>query len=177
MRLRFAPIPIVAFALGAALLGSGVGHEEPATAGSAATPAPYGAGIASVVYANVTPVPVGDPSLALALVTVDPGAPIATHHHPGTQIGTIAAGELTYTVETDRVEVRRAGTPPDAAPTYIEAGESVVLTAGDTVIEPPSSWHHAVNNGDVPVEIWVATLFPAGAPRTEYPAPAATPTS
>ncbi len=175
MRLRFAPVPVVALALGAAVLGGGIGFDRPATADSAATPAPYGAGIASVVYANVTPVPVGDPSLALALVTVEPDAPIATHHHPGTQIGTIAAGELTYTVETGRVEVRRAGTPPDAPPDFIEAGETVVLGVGDTVIEPPTSWHHAVNNGDVPVEIWVATLFPVGAPRTEYPAPAATP--
>lgn len=177
MRLRFAPVPVVAFALGAMLLGGSVTWDHPATAGSAATPPPYGAGIASVVFANVTPVPVGESSLALALVTVDPGAPIATHHHPGTQIGTIAAGELTYTVETDRVELRRAGTPPDAPPDYIEAGETVVLATGDTVIEPPTSWHHAVNNGDVPVEIWVATLFPAGAARTEYPIPAATPTS
>lgn len=175
MRPGFVPVPVAAFALGAVLLGGAVGRQEPATAGSAATPAPYGAGVASVVYANVTPVPVSDPALALALVTVDPGAPIATHHHPGTQIGTIAAGELTYTVETDRVEVRRAGTPPDAPPTYIEAGETAAITAGDTLIEPPTSWHHAVNDGDVPVEIWVATLFPVGAPRTEYPAATPTP--
>ncbi len=177
MRLRFASVPVVAFAIGAALLGGGIGNEGPVTAGDAATPAPYGAGITSEVYANVTPIPVGGPSLALALVTVNPGAPIATHRHPGTQIGTVAAGELTYTVETDRVELRRAGTPADAPPTFVEAGETVVLATGDTVIEPPASWHHAVNNGDVPVEIWVATLFPADAPRTEYPAPAATPES
>jgi quercetin dioxygenase-like cupin family protein len=180
------PRPFAAFlvalaTLAAVVAAAGWTPGAPASAQSTAaspTPPAYGAGIASVVYANAAPVPVAEPMLALARVVVAPGAPIAEHHHPGTQIGTVAAGALTYTVVTDRVELRRAGTPVDAAPEYIAAGETVLLRAGDTVIEPPTSWHHAVNAGDVPVEIWVATLFPAGAPRTEYhdPAtPAATP--
>lgn len=180
MRQRFAPVLVVGFALAAVAVGLGFGPGSPATASQlatpgsqVATPAPYGSGITSTVFANAAPVAIDDPSLALALVTVAPGAPIAAHNHPGTQIGTIAAGELTYSVLTDRVEVRRAGTAPDAAPTYVEAGETAVLSVGDSVIEPPTSLHHAVNAGAEPVEIWLATLFPAGAPRTAYATPAA----
>ena len=38
-------------------------------------------------------------TLGLSRVTVMPGTTLALHHHPGTQIGYVERGVLTYTVE------------------------------------------------------------------------------
>ena len=39
-------------------------------------------------------------TLGLSKVVVMPGAVLASHHHPGAQLGYVAEGVLTYTVET-----------------------------------------------------------------------------
>ncbi|MCC6313149.1 MAG: cupin domain-containing protein [Thermomicrobiales bacterium] len=150
------------------------GFEAPPSLAEVATPAPE---VTSRVFGQATPVAIADPALALGLVTVAPGAGIPRHEHPGTQIGTIARGDLTYTVESGQVLMRRAGAAPDALFDPIRAGETVILHAGDTLIEQPGNIHHAHNAGVEPVEIWLATLFPADAPRARFvdAAPAATP--
>lgn len=131
---------------------------------TAATPAAGLAGIESEILAAATPVPVADEQLALGRVTVQPGAVIPPHEHPGTQLATILAGELTYTVLTGAVAVAGA----DGADITIRAGETLQLRPGDAVIEQPGALHTARNNGDEPVVIVLATLFPAGSPRTLF---------
>ncbi len=150
----------------------------PALAGVGAqtgTPIALPPAVTGQVFGEASPVAVADPVLAIAVVRVEPGAAIAPHVHPGTQIGTIAAGELTYSVLTGQVMIRRGTDTPGSAATAVRAGETVVLAAGDAVIENPGAAHEARNDGDETVVIWLSTLFPAGAPRSE-PA-AATPVS
>src|SRR5919107_555769 len=51
-------------------------------------------------------------TLGLSRVTIMPGTALARHHHPGTKIGYIESGVLTYTVEKGRARVM-AGTGDD----------------------------------------------------------------
>lgn len=120
--------------------------------------------IASEVLGRATPEAVPDPELALGRVTIMPGAAIPVHRHPGTQIGAVVQGTLTYTVYTGSVEWYRARAPQDR-PTRIGPGETVAVQAGDALVEMPDSIHQGRNDGDVPVVIYVSTLFPTGAPR------------
>lgn len=167
------------FAIGslvALLVASAVTTNVSSNVDAQGTPGP----VTSTVYAQVDPAPVDDPVLALAQVVIPVGAEIPSHHHPGTQIGEIASGVLTYTVETDVVMLRRAGSKPEDPAEPIPAGTTVELHPGDTVIEPPTSIHHAKNLGDEEIVINLSTLFPKGAPRAEFvepnPEAAATPT-
>lgn len=129
------------------------------------------AAVTSRVFGSASPVAVENSELALAMVEVAPGGAIAPHVHPGTQIGSVATGQLTYSVLTGEVRLQ----PGEGSECVIQAGETVVLHVGDTVIENPGGIHQAHNKGTETVVIWLSTLFPAGAPRSETIA--ATPTS
>ncbi len=120
--------------------------------------------ISSEVLGRATPVSVVNPELALGRVTVMPGAVLPVHHHPGTQIGVVTQGTLTYTVLTGEILLYRAATP-DAEPTRIKPGETVEVAIGDALIESPGSIHQGRNNGDIPLVIYLSTLFPVGEPR------------
>jgi len=121
--------------------------------------------VSSEVLGRATPVAVENPELALARVTIMPGAEIPQHFHVGTQIAAIAQGTLTYTVFTGEVLLYRSG-EDSTNPYHIQVGETVQLAVGDTVVETPGSHHQAINKGSTPVVIYLSTLFPAGAPRS-----------
>lgn len=120
--------------------------------------------IASEVLVRASPVAVTNPELALGRVTIMPGAAIPVHHHPGTQTAAIVQGVLTYTVFTGSVTWYRADSP-SGAPVQIMAGQTVEVRAGDALVEMPDSIHQGSNAGNVPVVIYLSTLFPANAPR------------
>jgi quercetin dioxygenase-like cupin family protein len=120
--------------------------------------------ITSEVLGRAAPVSVENPELTLGRVTVMPGAVLPVHYHPGTQIGVVVQGELTYVVLTGAVEWHR-GDDPAGEPHVIGPGETVVVRAGDALVESPESIHQGRNNGAVPLVIYLSTLFPADAPR------------
>ena len=140
-------------------LDSSFSLAQPATA-EAAAPAPT----ASEVLGRAVPAAVEDPELALGRVTVMPGAVLPVHFHPGTQIGVIVQGELTYTVFTGEIKWYRGEGPTDDAD-VIGPGETVVVRPGDALVESPESIHQARNNGSEPLVIYLSALFPADAPR------------
>ncbi|MFN8151488.1 MAG: cupin domain-containing protein [Solirubrobacterales bacterium] len=104
-------------------------------------------------------------TLGLTRVTLKPGAQIAPHHHPGTQVSYIDEGTLTYTVLSGSVTIRKG--PSDDHPKTVrkvEAGETARIKAGQWIVEQPNEHHQARNAGDGPVVIYLSTLFPKGAP-------------
>ena len=159
------PTPIVAVA--AVLCGLALvwGAYSPQSLARHATPesaAPMA--ITSEVLGRAAPVSVENPELTLGRVTVMPGAVLPVHYHPGTQIGVVVQGELTYTVLTGEVEWYR-GDDPAEGPHFIGPGETAVVRAGDALVESPESIHQGRNNGAVPLVIYLSTLFPTDAPR------------
>lgn len=104
-------------------------------------------------------------TLGLTRVIVRPGAELALHHHPGTQIAYVEKGTLTYSVDTGSVVVRRG--PADDHPRLvrkIKAGETAKLKKRQWVVEQPETHHHAANRGSERVVLYLATLFRTGAP-------------
>jgi quercetin dioxygenase-like cupin family protein len=120
--------------------------------------------ITSEVLGRAIPGAVENPELALARVTVMPGGVLPVHYHPGTQIGVVVQGELTYTVFTGEIEWYQGDDSSDE-PHAIGPGETVVVRAGDALVESPDSIHQGSNNSSVPLVIYLSTLFPADAPR------------
>jgi quercetin dioxygenase-like cupin family protein len=127
---------------------------------NAATPV----AISSEVLGRAVPVAVENPELALARVTVMPGGVLPVHYHPGTQIGVVVQGELTYTVFTGEIEWYQGDDSSDE-PRAIGPGETVVVRPGDALVESPDSIHQGRNNSSVPLVIYLSTLFPADALR------------
>lgn len=111
------------------------------------------------------PVGAGGRTLGLSRVDVQPGAELALHRHPGTQIARIERGVLTYTVVSGRVPVWR-GNPEDGARRVrtIRSGQTAKLRAGQWIVEQPTTIHRAANRGRKSVVIYLSSLFRDGAP-------------
>ena len=93
---------------------------------------------------TVTPLgpvaPVNLPGQALYLVhyTIARALELPLHHHEGTQIGLVTAGELTYRVVSGEVPVFRTepGGKSEQVRT-VRAGETAIIGAGEWVVEEP----------------------------------------
>ncbi len=105
-------------------------------------------------------------TLGLSRVTVMPGTRLALHHHPGTQIGYVASGVLTYTVEQGRARLMKGSGDDPTLVRVIRAGQTAKVHPGQWLIEQPTDHHHATDKGTVPVVIYLATLFRDGAPAS-----------
>ncbi|MDF2761898.1 MAG: Cupin 2, conserved barrel domain protein [Thermomicrobiales bacterium] len=157
------PTPILAIVLfGAILLWRGNPADSLAQHATPETAAPVA--ITSEILGRAAPATVANPELSLGRVTVMPGAVLPVHYHPGTQIGVVVQGELTYTVFTGEIEWYR-GDDPTGEPYAIGPGETVVVHPGDALVESPESIHQGSNNGAIPLVIYLSTLFPTDAPR------------
>lgn len=140
--------------------------SEPASHAQQATPESRSpVVISSEVLSRAKPVAIEDPELALGRVTIMPGAATPIHEHPGTQIGMVVQGALTYHVFVGEVLWYRSDSPA-GEPVSIGPGETVVVRPGDAVVETPGVIHQGRNEGDVPLVIYLSTLFPAGAPSS-----------
>jgi mannose-6-phosphate isomerase-like protein (cupin superfamily) len=115
--------------------------------------------ISSEVLGHATPAAIDNPELSLGRVTIMPGAEVPMHYHPGTQIGVVVQGTLTYTVFTGQVVLYRAG-DSSAPPQPIQPGETVQVGPGDALVEPPVSHHQGRNDGKVPIVIYYPRCFP-----------------
>ena len=103
--------------------------------------------------------------LYLYTVEIPAHTKLALHHHPGTQLGRIVSGSLTYTVERGAAEVYRFAADGTAKLVRtIHAGQTAVVTAGETVVEQPTDVHRAENATGKPIEIVLASLIPKGSP-------------
>jgi quercetin dioxygenase-like cupin family protein len=155
-RLRIALLALAVLALSA---GVGVG------VGAAIAPVDPEPVVRTALAEAADPAGAPGKTLGLSRVTVEPGAELALHRHPGTQTAYVARGALTYTVVTGSVAVRR-GNPESGARIVrtIRGGETAVIRAGTWIVERPGTIHRARNAGDARIVIWLATLFRTGAP-------------
>ena len=104
-------------------------------------------------------------TLALTRIIVKPGAELALHHHPGTQIAYVdAASSPTRSNEGSAGSRRARPTTTRMARPQARPGDTARIKPGQWLVEQPSSHHHAANKGDERIVIYLATLFPKGAP-------------
>jgi quercetin dioxygenase-like cupin family protein len=104
--------------------------------------------------------------LELTRVIIPAGMEIAPHTHPGMQQAVIAEGTLTYTVIDGEVVVTHDSGTDGATTETITSGGTVELRPGSAVLEMPGMVHSARNDGDVAVVVYLASLFPVGAPAS-----------
>lgn len=135
-----------------------------ASIGWAAAPAEPVVVVREPLAAGTKPVGAADRDLGLNRVTVMPGAELAAHHHPGTQVSYVDAGTLTYTVLTGKVRVMRGPSDDPTRVRTIAAGETGKIRKGQWIVEQPWVHHQAANRGADPVVIYLATLFRDGMP-------------
>ncbi|MBA2276603.1 MAG: cupin domain-containing protein [Chloroflexia bacterium] len=146
---------------GAMTFVAGGTQLPPATPETSATPSVPA--VVRAVLAAELPATAPGQELQLVRYVIQPDTRLATHVHPGTQIASIEAGVLTYTVLTGEVPVTRAvagGTPTPVE--TVRAGQTTRLHPGDAVIERPGVVHFGANKGAEPVVILAATLLTAG---------------
>jgi quercetin dioxygenase-like cupin family protein len=148
---------------GLGLIASGFGAGLAVSAASADDPAPVTVNRQSLAE---TPAPPGAPkrTLGLSKVVVMPGSQLASHHHPGAQLGYIAEGALTYTVETGSATVLKGPGDDATVVKKLKPGQTYTVKAGQWLREEQGEVHHARNNGSVPIVIYIATLFKTGKP-------------
>ena len=82
----------------------------PSSPDAAAKPEP----VARTILGETEPSNAPGQDLTLQQVTVQPGAQLPTHFHEGTQVASIRAGVLTYTIESGSVTVTHAGGDPES---------------------------------------------------------------
>jgi quercetin dioxygenase-like cupin family protein len=155
-RLRLVLLVLVAVAVGVAV--DAYAGARSRTAG----PAPV---VREALAATNNPIGGKGRTLGLSRVLIAPGAQLALHRHPGTQVAFIAEGVLTYTVKSGSVSVMRGSA--DGSPTLVHrigAGQSGTISAGQWIVERPSTIHRAANNGKKRIVVYLATLFPIGSP-------------
>jgi quercetin dioxygenase-like cupin family protein len=103
-------------------------------------------------------------TLGLSRVAIPVGGRIALHHHEGTQVSYIQSGVLTYTVRSGGVTVYSGPADNPTVVRKISSGQTGSITAGDWIVEQPSTVHRAANKGKAKVVIYLATLLKKGAP-------------
>ena len=148
---------------GLGLIASGFGAGMAVSTASADDPAPVVVNRQALAEVKAPPGAPGR-TLGLSKVVVMPGAQLASHHHPGAQLGYIAEGALTYTVESGTATVFRG---PGDAPKVVKrltAGQTYTVRAGQWLREGQGEVHHARNAGKVPIVIYLSTLFKTGQP-------------
>jgi len=90
--------------------------------------------------------PAGQPEVTLLRITIPAGQKLPVHTHPVINVGLLLKGELT--VQT-------------------EDGKTLVLRAGDPIVETVNTWHHGQNTGTEPAVIVVFYAGTQGQPITQ----------
>lgn len=106
--------------------------------------------------------------LSLRRVMFPPGAMVPGEIHSGMQVIYIVSGTLNLKVLGGEAQVRRvkADGSQGEVETFKPSATEVVLTAGDTVLEPETLVLAPRNAGSEPLVILTASLFPVGQPQS-----------
>lgn len=90
--------------------------------------------------------PRAQPEIAIMRYRIPAGAALPMHKHPVINAGVLLSGQLTV---------------------VSEAGETLHMKAGDTIVELVNKWHYGRNDGDTTAEIVVFYAGIGGLPVVE----------
>jgi quercetin dioxygenase-like cupin family protein len=125
------------------------------------SPNTYSQSVTREVLASGYPTQDQKQILELVRYTIAPRTKLPTHIHPGMQIERVEAGTLTYTVVEGEAKV----TKPNGTELILQAGKTIQLTVGDSLVESAGMVHYGENKTDSPVILLSASLFDANQPK------------
>lgn len=99
--------------------------------------------------------------LELVRFVIAPNASLPAHIHPGMQVVHIETGILTYTVVEGEAKVTRA----DGTELIMQAGETLQLATGDSLVESAGMIHFGENQTDNPIILLSASLLDTDQPK------------
>lgn len=144
------PLAIIAF-------GSVVVNSQ-----ETSSPNTYTQAVTREVLANGYPTQDKKQILELVRYTIAPRTKLPIHTHPGMQIERVEAGTLTYTVVQGEAKVTKA----NGTELILQAGKTIQLTVGDSLVEPAGMVHFGENQTNKPIILLSASLFDANQPKT-----------
>ena len=97
-------------------------------------------------------------------ITIEPGAAIPTHVHPGAYVIYVESGDFGFTVIKGEAQITYAGS---TTPETIAAGTEVVAHPGDMIFENAGVVHSARNAGTTQVSVLTSALLIAGQPSLQ----------
>ena len=100
--------------------------------------------------------------IRLVRITLEPGASVPLHTHPGPEFGWMEAGTITIRVEAPAVIAPAAtsGTPQPAQ--VAPVGQEFELRPGDQIVYPANVPFTFANTGQEPAAMLTAVVLPAG---------------
>jgi quercetin dioxygenase-like cupin family protein len=125
------------------------------------SPNTYTQSVTREVLANGYPLQDQKQILELVRYTIAPRTKLPIHTHPGMQIERVEAGTLTYTVVKGEAKVTKA----KRTELVVQAGQTIQLTIGDSLVESAGMVHYAENQTNSPVILLSASLFDANQPK------------
>jgi quercetin dioxygenase-like cupin family protein len=125
------------------------------------SPNTYTQSVTREVLASGYPTPEQKQILELVRYTIAPRTKLPTHTHPGMQIERVEAGTLTYTVVQGEAKVTKA----NGTELILQAGKTIQLSVGDSLVESAGMVHYGENKTDNPVILLSASLFDANQPK------------
>jgi quercetin dioxygenase-like cupin family protein len=136
-------------------------ETTPAAGGQPADPF---AGVTLEPVGSITPNVAPDHALSIIRITMEPGAEIPAHHHPGAVILVVEEGTFGTTMVVGEGQITRAnaaGTPPPTE--AVSAGDDVIMQPGD-VLTYEGAVHTMGNAGDEPLVLLAAVLLATDQP-------------
>jgi hypothetical protein len=106
-------------------------------------------------------------SLVLARLTLDPGASLRGHDHPGAAVISVESGVLETTLIRGMGEVQRH----DDAIEIVSANAQVMLYEGDSMAYEQDCGKTMTNAGDVPLVLILSLVADDGQPLFSFDAP------
>lgn len=163
--------PTAIIALIALLFATSFGTISTAAA-QQATPSPIAtptsdATVTTLMERAVSPLPAAPLTVRLLRITLEAGASVPLHTHPGPELDYVESGTLTVDVDGEAPIVRASGEEIDAP-----QDEAATLEAGDWITFPAGASMAFSNESGQPVELLSAVAQPVGpdvASGVDYP--------
>lgn len=138
--------------------------STPAATPSAATPqaSASAAQITALMTTTIDEMPAAPLTVRLLRITIQPGASVPMHTHPGPEFDRVESGSLTVSTKGTGSIFRTASGESEAL-----TDDKATLNTGEWILYPAGAGMHFVNDSDQPVNLLSAVLLPVGADAPE----------
>lgn len=134
------------------------------------------AGVTLEPLGSIAPSVAADHGLSFIRITMEPGAIIPAHQHPGAVVLFIEEGTFGSTFSGGEGEITRVGQPGTPGPVEtVAAGDALTMQPGD-VLTYEGAVHTMENPGDEPLVLLATVLLAADQPAFIFAMDMGTPT-